>query len=66
MKTSSNEVPFQNQLAIGGVTHKLIYMLKPFDFINVGQHPRSFSLNFYQCATIPTFIFQHAPSHMGY
>jgi len=46
MHTSSNEIPFQNQLAIGGVTHKLIYMLKPFNFINVGQHPLSYSLYF--------------------
>jgi len=35
----SNEVPSQNQLAMGGVIHKLIYMLKSFNFINVGQHP---------------------------
>jgi len=43
MDTSSNEVPFQNQLTMGGVTHKLIYMLKLFNFINVGQHPLSYS-----------------------
>jgi len=43
MYISSNEIPSQNQLAMGGVTHKLIYMFKPFDFINVGQHPFSYS-----------------------
>ena len=43
MYISSNNVPSQNQLAMGGVTHKLIYMLKPFDFINVGQYPLSYS-----------------------
>jgi len=36
-------------------------MLKPFNFINVGQPPLSYSLYFYQCGTIPTFIHQHAP-----
>jgi len=36
MHISSNEVPFQNQLAMGGVTHKLIYTLKPLYLINVG------------------------------
>ena len=59
MHTNSNKVPTQNQLAMGGVTHKLIYMLKPFNFINVGQHPLSYSLYFYQCEIIPTFILQH-------
>ena len=39
----SNEVSIQNQLAIGGVTHKLIYMLKPFNLINVRQHLFSYS-----------------------
>ena len=43
MHISSNELPSQNQLVIGGVTHKLIYMLKSFDFINVGQYSLSYS-----------------------
>jgi len=46
MHISSNEVSTKNQLTMGRVTHKLIYMLKPFNFINVGQHPLSYSLNF--------------------
>jgi len=29
-----------------GITHKFIHMLKSFNFINVGQHPLSYSLNF--------------------
>ena len=62
MYINSNDIPSQNQLTIGGVTHKLIYMLKPFNFINAGQHPLSYSLYFYQCGTIPTFILQHTPS----
>jgi len=41
MYISSNEVPTQNPLAMGGVTYKLKYMLKPFNFINVGRHPYS-------------------------
>lgn len=32
----SNEALTQNQLVMGGVTHKFRYMLKPFNFINVG------------------------------
>jgi len=43
MLTSSNKAPSQNQLATDGITHKLIYMLKPFNFINVGQTPLSYS-----------------------
>ena len=46
MHINSNEVLTQNQLAMGGVTHKLIYMLKPFNFLNVGQHPLLYSLYF--------------------
>ena len=38
---------------MGGVAHKLIYMLKPFDFINVGQHPLSFFLNFINVGQYP-------------
>jgi len=37
MHISLNEVPSQNQLALGGITHKLIYTLKLLYFINVGQ-----------------------------
>ena len=33
---SSNEVPSLNQLTLGGVIHKLIYMFKPFNLINMG------------------------------
>ena len=57
MHISSNEIPSQNQLAIYGVTHKLIYVLKLFNFINVGQYLLSYSLNFI-CGTITTFILQ--------
>jgi len=39
MYTKSNEIPTQNQLVMSGVTHKLIYKLIPFNFVNVGQHP---------------------------
>ena len=39
MYTSSNEVSSQNQLAMDGVTHKLTYMFKPLNFVNVGQSP---------------------------
>ena len=39
---SSNEVSSQNQLAMGEVTHKLINMLKPMNFTNVGQTPLSY------------------------
>ena len=53
MHISSNEVPSQNQLAMGGVTHKLIYMLKPFNIINVGQHPLSYSLYFINVGQCP-------------
>ena len=42
----SNEVPTQNELFMGGVTHKLIYKLKPFNFINVGQQILLYSLHF--------------------
>ena len=59
MHISSNEVPSQNQLAMGGVTHKLIYMLKPFDFINVGQHSLSFSLNFINVGQYPLSYFNN-------
>jgi len=52
MCTSSNEVPSQNQLAIDGVTHKLINMFKLFTFINVEQYIFSYS--------------SHAPSRVGY
>ena len=38
-------------IAIGGVTHKLIYTQ---------------TLEFCQCGTNFTFIFQHAPSRIGY
>jgi len=31
MRINSNEVPIQNQLAMGGGTYKFIYMLKPFN-----------------------------------
>ena len=44
MPTISNEVPSENQLAIGGVTHKLYIHTQ--------------ALQFYQCGTNPTFIFQ--------
>jgi len=53
MHISLNEVPSQNQLAIGGVTHKLIYKLKPFNFINVGQYPLSYSLYFINVGQCP-------------
>jgi len=56
MHISSNDIPSQNQLAMDRVINKLIYMLKPFNFINVGQLPLSYSLYFYQCGTILTFI----------
>jgi len=63
MYISSDEVPFQKQLVMGGVTHKLIYMLKPLNFVNVGQTPLSYSN--YQCGT--NFLqLQHAPSRMSY
>jgi len=39
MHISSNEVPIQNQLTMGGVTHKSIYMFKSFNFINDRRHP---------------------------
>ena len=42
---SSNEVPFQNYLAIGGLAHKLYIHTQ--------------ALEFYQCGTNSTFIFQH-------
>ena len=44
MHISSNEVPSQNQLVIGGAAHKL--------HIHIG------ALEFYQCETNPTFMFQ--------
>jgi len=37
MHISSNEILSKKQLTIGGVTHKLIYKLKLFSFINVRQ-----------------------------
>jgi len=37
MHISSNEVPSQNQLAIGGVAHKLYIHTQALNFINVGQ-----------------------------
>ena len=52
MHMSSNDIPFQNQLVIGGVAHKLYIHTQAFEF--------------YQCGTIPLFIFQHAPSRVGY
>ena len=65
MYISLNEVPSQNQLAIGGVAHKLYIHTQ--------------ALEFYQCGTNPTFIFQllmwdkssllqlqHAPPRVGY
>jgi len=52
MHISSNEVSSQNQLAMGGVAHKL--------------YIRTQALEFYQYGTNPTFIFQHAPSRVGY
>ena len=42
MHISSNEVSTQNQLTMGEVTHKVIYMLKPFNFIKVEQQPLSY------------------------
>jgi len=44
MHTNSNEVPSQNQLAIGEVAHKFYIHAQ--------------TLEFYQCGTNPTFIFQ--------
>jgi len=46
MYISSNEISSQNQLAIVGVIHKLIYMFKPLNFINVGQSLFSYSNTF--------------------
>jgi len=43
MHISWNEVPSQNQLVMSGVTHRLMYMFKPFNFINVGQYPLLYS-----------------------
>jgi len=63
MYISSNEVQSQNQLAMGGVAHKLIYMLKPFNFINVGQYPLSFSLNFINVGQYSLSHF-NTPPHM--
>ena len=39
MHINSNEVPSQNQLTMSGITHKLIYMFKPLNFVNMGQSP---------------------------
>ena len=36
----------QNQLIMSEITHKLIFMLKPLNFINVGQYLLSYSLYF--------------------
>jgi len=44
MHINSSEVSTKNQLVMGGVTHKLIYMLKSINFINVGQSPLSHRL----------------------
>ena len=38
---------------MGGVPLKLIYMLKRFNFINVGQHLLSYSLNFINVGQCP-------------
>ena len=38
---SSNDFSTQNQLAMGELTHKLIYIFKHFNFINVEQSPLS-------------------------
>jgi len=43
MYISSNEVSVQIQLTISGVAHKLMYMLKLFNFINVGETLLSYS-----------------------
>jgi len=37
MHKSSNEISIQNQLVIGGVTYKPVYMIKPFKFINADK-----------------------------
>ena len=44
MYINSNEILIQNQLAMSRLSHKLMHILKPF--------------NFYQCGTTPTFILQ--------
>ena len=49
MHISSNEVPSQNQLAIGGVAHKLYIHTQ--------------ALEFYQCGTIP-LSYSNTPPHV--
>ena len=49
MHINSNDVPSQNQLAIGGVAHKLYIHTQ--------------ALEFYQCGKNPTFIFQQKMSY---
>jgi len=56
MRISSNEIPSQKQLAMGRVTHKLIYILKPLYFINAGQTLLSYS-NMKQQSAIPNLWF---------
>jgi len=44
MHINSNKVPFQNQLAMSGITHKSLHTCSnPSKFINVGQTPLSYS-----------------------
>jgi len=43
MHLSSNEVSSQNQLVMGGVTHKLMYKLNPLNFINIRQSSLAYS-----------------------
>jgi len=44
---------------------QIIYMLKPFNFINVRRHLLSYSF-IDQFETTPTFILQHVPSCTSY
>jgi len=37
MHINSKEAPIKNQLVMGEVTHKFIYMFKSFNFINMEQ-----------------------------
>ena len=57
MHISSNEVPTQNQLTIGEITHKLIYMLKLFIFITTitpnAYQPWSLGLSRYNQPDFP-------------
>ena len=50
MHISSNEASSQNQLAIGGVTHKLYIHAQ--------------TLEFYQCGTNPHFYNSNMPNHV--